>query len=92
MASILALPGKTNLVTMKNCEIVLTFGEQRYRRDEVIPSTLLIAMAGPGLPCTAGRYVEHCLIQQFGADRTGWPPLAQEFLSGGGTAHAKLVE
>jgi hypothetical protein len=79
MASMLALPGNANLVTMKNGEVVLTFGENRFRRADVIPSTPLTAATVS--PCTAGAYVAHCMARQFGADRGGWPPLAQEFLS-----------
>lgn len=81
MASFLALPGYVSIVSMKNGEVVLTFGEKRYRRDEVIPTTLLTAMTGPGQPCTAGKYVEHCMTRQFGNSKTDWPPLALQFLS-----------
>lgn len=69
MATILVLPRYASLVTLKNGETVFTLGEQRYRRDEVIPSTLLASVMIPGLQCTAGHYIEHCLTQQFGADK-----------------------
>jgi hypothetical protein len=81
MASILTFPGYANLVSMKNGEIVLNFGQQRFRRDEIIPNTLLIATAGPRFPCTAGDYVEHYIARQFGIRQTDWPRLAREFLA-----------
>jgi hypothetical protein len=80
MATILALPGNASLVTMKNGEVVLTFGENRFRRVDVIPSTPLTAATVSPL-CTAGAYVAHCMALEFGADGHCWPALAQEFLS-----------
>jgi hypothetical protein len=80
MPTILALPGNASLVTMKNGEVVLTFGENRYRCRDVIPSTSLTdAISSP--PCTARAYVAHCMTREYGTDGHGWPQLAQEFLS-----------
>jgi hypothetical protein len=82
VAAILALPGLANLVSMKDGEVVLAFDGLRYGRHEVVPTALLNAADCPAPPCTAGAYVAHCMTQKFGRDRQGWPPLAQEFLSG----------
>ena len=82
MASVLSLPGLASLVSVKDGEVLLAFDGLRYGRKEIVPTALLNAADCPGPPCTAGAYVEHCMTRQFGADRHGWPGLAQEFVSG----------
>lgn len=82
MASILTLPGYVNIVSMKDGEVALTFDGKRFARDEILPSSLLTSMTGPEQPCTAGKYVEHCMSRQFGDDKMSWPPLAMAFLAG----------
>jgi hypothetical protein len=80
MASVLSLPGFANLVSMKEGEVVLIFNGLRYGRDEVVPTALLSVVNFAETSCSASVYVEHCMTRKFGADRHGWPALAQEFV------------